>query len=65
MPFLIAALAVRPFLNFMQRFRRHVGAVEKVMGAMLVVTGILFLTGALSEFSYLMLELFPGLANIG
>ncbi len=64
-PFLIAALAVRPFLNFMQRFRRHIGAVEKVMGALLVATGIAFLTGALSEFSYLMLELFPGLANIG
>lgn len=64
-PFLIAALAVRPFLNFMQRFRRHIGAVEKVMGALLVATGILFLTGALSEFSYLMLEMFPGLASIG
>lgn len=64
-PFLIAALAVRPFLNFMRRFRRHIGAVEKVMGALLVATGILFLTGALGEFSYLMLEMFPGLASIG
>ena len=64
-PFLIASLAVRPFLTFMKRFRRHLGTVEKVMGASLVATGVLFMTGALSEFSYLLLELFPSLANIG
>lgn len=64
-PFLIASLAVRPFLTFMKRFRRHLGTVEKVMGASLVATGVLFMTGALSEFSYLLLEMFPSLANIG
>lgn len=64
-PFLIASLAVRPFLAFMKRFRGYLGAVEKVMGALLVATGILFLTGALSELSYLLLEWFPSLANVG
>jgi len=64
-PFMASALFVKPFLRFMTRFRRHIGLVEKVMGALLVATGILFLTGALSEFSYLLLEMFPALANIG
>lgn len=64
-PFLAAALFAKPFLDFMQRFHRHLGTVEKVMGGLLVVTGILFITGALSEFSYLLLELFPALAEIG
>ena len=64
-PFVAAALAVRPFMGFLQRFRRHLGAVERVMGGLLVVTGILFLTGSMSTIAYWMLELFPGLTTIG
>ncbi len=41
-PFVLAAVAIRPFLGFMQRFRRHLGTIEHVMGALLVVTGLLF-----------------------
>lgn len=41
-PFILAAVAIRPFLGFMQRFRRHLGTIEHVMGALLVVTGLLF-----------------------
>ncbi len=42
-PFVLAAVAIRPFLSFMQRFRRHLGTMEKVMGVLLVITGLLFL----------------------
>jgi cytochrome c-type biogenesis protein len=63
-PFLLAAVAIRPFLDFMQRFRRHLGTVEKVMGAALVITGIMFLTGAINTFGLWMLENFPVLATI-
>jgi len=64
-PFIIAAIAIRPFLNMMQRFRRHLATVEKVLGGFLVLTGILFLTDAMTLISSWMLELFPGLATIG
>jgi cytochrome c-type biogenesis protein len=64
-PFIIAAIAIRPFLNMMQRFRRHLATVEKVLGGFLVLTGILFLTNAMTLISSWMLELFPGLATIG
>lgn len=64
-PFLAAALAIRPFLGFLQRFRRHLGTVERVMGGLLVVTGILFITGSMSTIAYWMLELFPAFATIG
>ena len=49
----------------MQRFRKHLATVEKVLGAFLVLTGILFLTDAMTLISSWMLELFPGLATIG
>ncbi|MEJ0012714.1 MAG: cytochrome c biogenesis protein CcdA [Bauldia sp.] len=64
-PFLIAALFAAPFMGFMRRFRAHLGTVEKVMGGLLVVTGVLFITGNLSAFSYWLLATFPVLGTIG
>jgi cytochrome c-type biogenesis protein len=64
-PFVIAALAVEPFAAFLARFRAHLGLVEKVMGGLLVLTGIAFLTGAISEASYWLLDTFPSLGKIG
>lgn len=63
-PFVMAAVAIRPFLGFMKRFRRHLGKVEKVMGVVLVLTGILFLTGSLNWFGQWLIETFPGLMRI-
>jgi cytochrome c-type biogenesis protein len=63
-PFLAAAFAIRPFLAFMARFRRHLGTVEKVMGAALVLTGVLFLTGSINMFALWLLENVPALAAI-
>jgi cytochrome c-type biogenesis protein len=64
-PFVFAALFFRPFMDAMKRFRKHMGLVEKITGGLLVVTGILFITGAMSWLSYLMLEWFPSLGTIG
>jgi cytochrome c-type biogenesis protein len=64
-PFLLAALAVGGFLSFFRRFRAHLGTVEKVMGGALVVTGVMFLTGYIQEFSYWIQEAFPVLNRLG
>jgi cytochrome c-type biogenesis protein len=64
-PFLIAALAVEPFAAFLVHFRAHLGTVEKLMGGLLVLTGIAFLTGTVSEVSYWLLDTFPMLGKIG
>ena len=64
-PFFLAALAVGPFTAVMARFKRHLAWVERAMGALMVLTGIAFLTGFVSEASYWLLELFPSLGTIG
>jgi cytochrome c-type biogenesis protein len=64
-PFIMAAVAIRPFMGFMQRFRKHMGTVEKVMGVLLVITGILFITGSMSVISFWLLEYMPFLGSIG
>jgi cytochrome c-type biogenesis protein len=64
-PFLIAAVAVEPAMAAIARFRRHLVVVEKVMGGLLVLTGIAFLTGWVSEAAFWLLEWFPALGRIG
>ena len=64
-PFILAAIAIRPFLRTMERFRKHLGMIEKVLGGFLVLTGILFLTDSMTLISIWILEMFPGLAAIG
>lgn len=65
LPFILAALAMGPFTRFLARFRRHLGRVEKIIGVLLVLAGIAFLTGWLTRFSFWLLETFPALGLIG
>ena len=64
-PFVLAAFALKPFVGLLARMRHRLGLVEKAMGAMLVLTGIAFLTGWVTRASYWLLETFPTLANFG
>ena len=64
-PFLLAALFAGPFVQLMRRFRTHMGMVEKVMGGLLVVTGLLFMTGQMANMGYWLLKIFPALEKLG
>jgi cytochrome c-type biogenesis protein len=63
-PFVLAAMAIGPFVAFLQRFRRHLQHVERVMGVLLVLTGVLMLTGSLNWFGQWLIENVPVLARI-
>ncbi|GAA4113934.1 cytochrome c biogenesis CcdA family protein [Aminobacter aganoensis] len=64
-PFLIAAMFSGAFMRFLSKFRVHLGKVEKVIGGLLVVAGVLFLTGGIQTASYWLLERFPVLGQLG
>jgi cytochrome c-type biogenesis protein len=64
-PFLLAAWSISAFLKFFARFKKQMHNVERIMGGLLVVAGVLFLTGAIQTFSYWLLETFPSLGAIG
>jgi cytochrome c-type biogenesis protein len=64
-PFIIAAFAVEPFAAFLARFKNYLHRVEQAMGALLVLTGIAFLTGTITQMSVWLLETFPVLGRIG
>ena len=63
-PFVLSAMAVKPFLAMFKQFRRHLGRVEKVMGSALVLTGLLFLTGSIGWAGQWLIENVPALARL-
>jgi cytochrome c-type biogenesis protein len=64
-PFIIAAFAVEPFAAFVARFRAHLAHVERVMGGLLVLTGVGFLVGFFTQLNSWLIETFPVLQSIG
>lgn len=44
-PFLISALAIERFFVFFQRFRSKLGLVNRIAGVLLIIVGIMLLTG--------------------
>jgi len=65
LPFMLAALFAGPFLKFVARFRSYTPAIERAMGASLVVTGILFMTGVMPLIAGWLLQAVPALGTIG
>jgi cytochrome c-type biogenesis protein len=64
-PFLLAAFMIEQFSSLLARLKRHLASVERAMGVLLVLTGIVFLTGSMSDISIWLLETFPALQNFG
>jgi cytochrome c-type biogenesis protein len=64
-PFLIAALLIEQFSALFARMKGHLVNVERGMGVLMVITGIFFLTGAITNISIWLLETFPVLQTIG
>jgi cytochrome c-type biogenesis protein len=64
-PFLIAAFMVERFSAVLGRMKRHLVTVERAMGVLMILTGIGFLTGAVSNVSIWLLETFPALQSFG
>ena len=64
-PFLLAAVFLSRAIGVMNRIKRHMSLIEKIMGLLLLAVGIALLTGAFSSFSFWLLETFPSLATLG
>lgn len=65
LPFLLAALLASRFLAWSARFRRHLRKVEMAIGGILVLTGILFVTGQMAEIANWLVETVPAFETIG
>lgn len=64
-PFLLAAMFMTRAVGLMNRLKRHMKTIERVMGGLLIFVGLAMVTGAFTTFSYWLLEQFPALALLG
>ncbi len=63
LPFIIAAAFLERFQGFMQRFRKHLGLMEKIIGVFLIATGVLIMSGKMNEIGFWIQETFPFLVS--
>ena len=61
LPFILAALFIGPFMRWMQGFRKHLDKMEKAMGALLIVFGVLIGTNSMNRIAEWMLNYIPAL----
>lgn len=65
LPFLAAALFLTRSMALMNRLKRHMAAIERAIGLLLVAVGLALLFNVFSRASYWLLETFPGLGSLG
>ncbi|SHE75155.1 cytochrome c-type biogenesis protein [Ruegeria intermedia] len=65
LPFVAAAMFIGPFMAWVSRFRKHLGMIEKLMGLMLILFGILIGTNSVNYIAQWMLETIPWFGAIG
>lgn len=64
-PFLIAAVTLSSFNQKSKFLKRHLGTIEKISGAFLILTGLFIFTGDLQQFGTSLIEIFPFLGKFG
>lgn len=64
-PFLLAAMFITRAMGVMNRIKRHMALIERIMGVLLIAVGLALVTGAFTWFSFWLLETFPALSMLG
>ena len=64
-PFILSGIFITKFLIFSKKMRMHVVKIQKISGYILLVTGVLIVTGKLQTLGFYLLEWFPFLAKLG
>jgi cytochrome c-type biogenesis protein len=64
-PFLFVAMFASAFMRAMARLKTRLALVEKIMGAFLVIAGVLIFTGQMATIAFWLIETFPALGKIG
>ncbi|MBS0122916.1 cytochrome c biogenesis CcdA family protein [Thetidibacter halocola] len=65
LPFLLAALFLSRAMGLMNRIKRHMAMIERIMGVLLIAVGLALVTGAFTALSFWLLETFPALGLLG
>ena len=64
-PFILSGLYITKFLVFSQKTRLHIVKIQKISGYILLITGVLIITGKIQTLGFYLLDWFPFLGNLG
>jgi cytochrome c-type biogenesis protein len=64
-PFVLSSLLIKKFLIFSKKTRKYLNKIKKFSGIILIITGILIVTGKLQILGFYLIEYFPILQKLG
>jgi len=64
-PFILSGLFITKFLIFSKKTKMHIIKIQKISGYILLITGVVIVTGKLQTLGYYLLDWFPILAKLG
>jgi cytochrome c-type biogenesis protein len=64
-PFIISGLLIKKFLIFSKNTKKYLNKIKKISGIILILTGILIITGRLQILGFFLIEYFPILQKLG
>ena len=64
-PFILSGLYITKFLVFSQKTRLHIVKIQKISGYILLITGVLIITGKIQTLGFYLLDWFPFLGELG
>ncbi|MDA9009002.1 cytochrome c biogenesis protein CcdA [Alphaproteobacteria bacterium] len=64
-PFLLVSLLAGPFMAFMSNYGKHIWLVEKIVGVLLIITGILIITNGMGIVAEWLIDVLPNGGRIG
>ena len=64
-PFILSGLYITKFLVFSQKTRLHIVKIQKISGYILLITGVLIITGKIQTLGFYLLDWFPFLGKLG
>ena len=64
-PFVISSLILKKFLFFLKKSKSYLNKIKKISGVILLITGILIVTGKLQVLGFYLIEFFPFLQKLG
>ena len=64
-PFILSSLLIKKFLIFTKSAKKYLINIKKISGIILIITGILIVTGKLQILGFYLIEYFPILQKLG
>ena len=65
MPFVLSGVYLTRFLIFSKSMRLHIIRIQKISGYILLLTGVLIITGKLQSLGFFILKYLPFLGKLG